>query len=59
MNADLVSRVRSWVVGAASGDGGSRVESKLLMDQRTMLCSLAALDRMRSPCHATQSTISE
>jgi hypothetical protein len=48
-----VSRWGSWVVGAEEGDGGGSVGEKLFMDQRTMQCSLAALEKIRSPYHAT------
>lgn len=51
---ERVSRVASWVVGAEFGGGGGKVEGmKWLMDQRTMVCSLAALERMRSPYQET------
>jgi hypothetical protein len=40
-------------VGAVDGRGGELVELKPVMDQRTMQCSLAALERIRSPCQAT------
>lgn len=58
-NAERVSRVRSWVVGAVEGGGGGAEESKALIDQRAMESSFAALERIRSPCQATQSTMSE
>jgi hypothetical protein len=48
-----VSRAESWVVGAVPGEGGSAFEEKEAMDQRTMQCSLAALERMRSPYQDT------
>lgn len=51
--AERVSRAASRVVGAVVGGGGGAEESNLLIDQRTMLCSLAALEKIRSPHHAT------
>ena len=48
-NEERASREASWEVGAWDGGGGGAVLLKFVMDQRTMLCSLAALERMRSP----------
>jgi hypothetical protein len=53
VKADRVSRAESWVVGAVPGEGGSAFEEKEAMDQRTIQCSLAALERMRSPYQDT------
>lgn len=58
MKAERVSRAESWVVGAVPGEGGSAFEEKEAMDQRTMQCSLAALERMRSPYQDTLSGVS-
>lgn len=51
--AERVSRFGSWVVGAEDGDGGGSVGEKPLMDQRTMQCSLAAFENIRSPYQET------
>ena len=40
-------------MGAEEGRGGGAEDVKLLIDQRAMHCSLAALEKMRSPCQAT------
>lgn len=40
-------------MGAEEGGGCGSVGEKLFMDQRTMQCSLAALENMRSPYQAT------
>jgi hypothetical protein len=53
MKADRVSRAESWVVGAVLGEGGTPFEEKEAMDQRTIQCSLAALESMRSPYQDT------
>lgn len=50
---ERASRVPSWVVGADERVGGGRELLKELMDQRTMLFSLAALEKIRSPYHVT------
>ena len=52
-NAERVRRWVSWVVGAVDARGGVLEDEKPVMDQRTMQCSLAALERIRSPCQAT------
>lgn len=49
VNADLVSRVPSWVVGAVKGAGGGLEEEKPLMVQSVMCSSLSALESIRSP----------
>lgn len=49
VNAERVS-LNSWVGGADEGDGGEMLEEKEVIDQRTIQSSLAALERMRSPC---------
>jgi len=46
-----------WVVGALEDGGGGWLLLKFVMDQRTMLFSFRALERMRSPHHDTQSTM--
>jgi hypothetical protein len=51
--AERVSRFGSCVVGAEDGDGGGSVGEKPLMDQRTMQCSRAAFENIRSPYQAT------
>lgn len=48
-----MSRFGSCVVGAEDGDGGGSVGEKPLMDQRTMQCSRAAFENIRSPYQAT------
>ena len=53
VNTERVSRWESWVVGAEVRTGGGLLESKLLIDQRTMQFSLAALERIKSPKNAT------
>lgn len=55
MNAVRVSR-KVWVLGAIEDESGGDAEEKLVMDQSTILFSLQALLRMRSPWKATQST---
>jgi hypothetical protein len=49
VKTERVSRWASWVVGAESREGSGLAELKLLMDQRTMQFSLAALESIRSP----------
>jgi hypothetical protein len=44
---------RSWVVGAREGEGGGSVEEKPVIDQRTMVFSRSALERIRSLWNAT------
>lgn len=51
--ADRVSRWGSWVVGAEEGEGGVPAGEKLLIDHRTIQFSLAALEKIKSPYHAT------
>lgn len=53
MKNERVSRWVSWVVGAEGRGGGSFLELKLLMAQRTIMFSLAAFDSMRSLWKAT------
>ena len=53
VKTERVSRAASWVVGAEERVGRGAELEKLLMDQRTMQFSLAALERIRSPWNAT------
>ena len=48
-NADRVSLVVSWLDGACSGDGGSAVESKPSIRQRTITSSRQARESIKSP----------
>ena len=52
-NAERVSLSRSRTVGAESGDGGGWVDEKPVIDQRTILPSRSAFERMRSLWNVT------
>jgi hypothetical protein len=51
--AERVARVVSCVVGAVEREGGGALDEKPFIDQRTIVFSLAAFERIRSPWNST------